>query len=400
MNSPLVFVFLVGLACSLELLRVAEPVKGQYIVLFKSNISSVDRNAHIAAIALNSTILYEYDFPGFQGYAAEMDLERLTTTLKSPLVKSVEENGMVYASDELENIETLACEDQEGAVWGLVRSAEEDLVITGSYKYLKDIGNGVTAYIIDTGIYIEHNDFEGRATWGNNFVDNSNSDGNGHGTHVAGTIGSKTYGLAKGANLVAVKVLNAGGSGTTAGVIAGIDWVAQQSIKNSKGKKEGAAKSVANMSLGGGKSTSLNSATNACVAAGVVMAVASGNDYSDACNYSPASSENAITTSASDNTDSMAYFSNWGSCVDVFGPGVGITSTWKGSPNAINTISGTSMASPHIAGVAAKLMYENPSFTQQKIKEDLVATANQNKLSGVRGSPNKLVYHGCIDRTV
>jgi len=394
MNGLLAYVFLIGFSCSLEVLRVAEPIKGQYIVVFKSNISSVDRNAHIAAIGVNSTILYKYDFPGFQGYAAEMDLERLSITLKSPFVKIVEENGMVYASDELENIEPLACNDQEGAVWGLVRSAEIDLQITGSYLYENKIGDGVDAYIIDTGIYTGHNDFEGRAKWGANFVDGSDGDGNGHGTHVAGTIGSKTYGLAKGATLIAVKVLNAAGSGSYAGVIAGIEYVAQQSIKNSKRGKAG-AKSVANMSLGGGKSSSVNAATNACVEAGVVMAVASGNDNADACNYSPASSENAITTSASDNTDSRASFSNWGSCVDVFGPGVGITSTWQGSPNAINTISGTSMASPHIAGVAAKLIWQNPTYSQTKIKEELLATSNSNKLSGTKGSPNKLVYHGC-----
>jgi len=231
---------------------------------------------------------------------------------------------------------------------------------------------------------------------GYNAVDSDNTDGNGHGTHVAGTIGSKTYGLAKGATLIAVKVLNAGGSGSTAGVIAGINFVANDAISGNK-KKEG-ARATANMSLGGGKSTSMNAATNACVQNNVVMAVASGNDYNDACNYSPASAEEAISVSASDNTDSMAYFSNWGSCVDVFGPGLSITSTWINNPNADNTISGTSMASPHVAGVATKLIWENPSFNAEKIKEDLLATSSINKLSGVRGSPNKLVYHGCISR--
>jgi len=380
------FCFL-GSTSALELLEVAEPITNQYIIQFKADVSKALRNEHISDMNSSSIILYAYDFPGFYGYAAEMGEKELAMALSSPHVLHVEQNGIMRAS----------CIEQDGATWGLVRTAEEDLVITGEYKYEDGLGDGVDAYIIDTGIYLQHNDFGGRARWGTNQVDNDNTDGNGHGTHVAGTVGAMTYGLAKKCNLVAVKVLNAGGSGTTAGVIAGVNWVINDVNKKYGSKKRKLAKAVANMSLGGGRSTTLNNAVDAAVEAEVIMAVAAGNDYASACNYSPASAELAISTGASDNTDSMAYFSNYGSCVDVFAPGVSITSTWSNGPSSINTISGTSMAAPHIAGIAAKLITEHPGYDADKIKDELLAIASEGKLSGVRDSPNLLSYHGCFD---
>lgn len=390
------FTFLLGVASGLELLKVAEPIANQYIVLFKKNVSESVRQSHIASV--NASILHTYDFPGFAGYAAEMKSSLLPSILASPLVKSVEQNGVMRISDA--PLAPMACIEQEGATWGLVRSAEEDLKITGEYKYKDGIGQGVAGYVIDTGIYIGHNDFGGRAVWGANFVDSDDTDGNGHGTHVAGTMAGTTYGLAKTGVLKAVKVLSAGGSGSTAGVIAGVNWVVTDAIamfNKAVDKVKAAAKGVANMSLGGGKSTSLDNAVNAAVDNEVIFAVAAGNDYNDACNYSPAAAALAITTGASDNTDTMAYFSNWGSCVDVFGPGVSITSAWIGGRSSINTISGTSMAAPHIAGVAMKLMTEHPTFDADKIKAQLIDIASDNKLSSVRGSPNKLAYQGCFD---
>jgi len=383
------FLFFVGflsITSALYLLEVDEPVPDRYIVVFQDNITKSVRNEHIGGV-VNASILYEYDFPGFYGYAAEMGETGLKSALSSPLVKYVEQDGVVRASD---------CYTQEGATWGLQRTAEENLVLTGEYKYEENFqGQNVRAYVIDTGIYLTHNDFGGRAVWGTNTIDNSDSDGNGHGTHVAGTIGSSTYGLAKQATLVAVKVLNSGGSGTTASVIAGINWVVDDVAKY--GKKKRQAKGVGNMSLGGGRSTSMNDATDKAVEAEVLMAVAAGNDYGDACNYSPASAELATSVGASDNTDSMAYFSNFGLCVDLFGPGLGITSTWNGGPNSDNTLSGTSMAAPHVAGIAVKLMSQYPDYDAEKLKDEILGIATEGKLSGVRTSPNLLTYHGCLN---
>lgn len=380
----------VGLAFSLKIQEVAEPVANRYIVQFKKNISQALRAEHIAAIDVNATILHEYDFGNFQGYAAEMGDTGLELALNSPHVAIVEQDGIVRAS---------ACNTQTGSTWGLVRTSQTDLNINGNYFYENTLtGVGIKAYIIDTGIYTQHSDFGGRAIWGTNTVDNSDSDGNGHGTHVAGTVGGSKWGLAKGVTLVAVKVLNAGGSGTTAGVIAGVNWVVND-VNNDKRKygKKAPAKGVGNMSLGGGRSTTMNNAVNAAVEAEVVMAVAAGNDYNNACNYSPASAELAIGTGASDNSDSMAYFSNYGTCVDIFAPGVSITSAWIGGTNSDNTISGTSMAAPHIAGIAVKLMAQHPDYDADKIKGEMLSIATPNKLSGIgSGSPNQLAYHYCL----
>lgn len=385
------------LSNALELSKVSEPIENEYIVQFNNNVSLAHRQGHMDLIATTSEIFKRYDFPGFSGYAATInDTRTLQTILDSPIVQLVEQNGEVHLYDTREGPNN--CVTQTSATWGLVRTSIEDLRLTGEYTYLDGIGEGVTGYILDTGVYIDHNDFEGRAKWGYNAMgDGRNSDYNGHGTHVAGTMCGKLYGLSKASECKAVKVLSDSGSGSFAGIIDGINWVVNDAITNIKRANKAAAKGVANMSLGGGKSTSLNNAVNAAVDAEVIMAVAAGNSYADACNYSPASAENSISVGATSNTDSMATFSNWGSCVDIFGPGVSITSAWINGVNSDNTISGTSMASPHIAGVAMKLMYDNPDYDADKIKDEMLATASSGKISGVRGSPNKLVYHGCLD---
>jgi subtilisin family serine protease len=262
---------------------------------------------------------------------------------------------------------------------------------------LDGAGAGVMTYVIDTGIYCAHNDFGNRCVWGANFVDSDDSDGNGHGTHVAGTMVGKLYGVAKKAQVKAVKVLNAGGSGSYAGILAGIDWVVTDAIAMAKAAGRRVARAVGNMSLGGGISTALNNAVNAAHDDNVLFAVAAGNDYGNACNYSPASAAKAATTGSSTNSDSMSTFSNWGSCVDIFAPGTSITSAWINGPNSDNTISGTSMASPHVAGVLAKLMWQHPDFDSDKIIAEMLDIATTNKLSGVRGSVNKLAYHGCFN---
>jgi subtilisin family serine protease len=272
------------------------------------------------------------------------------------------------------------------------------LNIDGKYMYptIAD-GTGVTVYVIDTGILTTHNEFNTggvvRAKWGFNAVDKIDTDEHGHGTHCAGTIAGTTYGMAKGARLVAVKVLNKQGSGSTAGVIQGIDWT-------SSAAKSDASASVASMSLGGGKSTAMNSAIDA--ASGdptqvVIFSVAAGNDNKDAINVSPASASLAICVAASDNTDKKATFSNWGRTVALYGPGVSITSSWIGSNTATNTISGTSMACPHVSGQIAKFMQLQPRAQPAEVKGFLSSVATDGIITGgaTGGTPNKLLFADC-----
>lgn len=302
---------------------------------------------------------------------------------------------------------------QKQAPWGLARVSHRDTLGFGTfnkYLYTEDGGEGVDAYVIDTGTNTEHVDFEGRAHWGATIPDgDADEDGNGHGTHCSGTIGGKKYGVAKKANIYAVKVLRSNGSGSMADVVKGVEFAAEshqsqvEAVKN--GKRKGFKGSVANMSLGGGKTSALDAAVNAAVKAGVHFAVAAGNDNADACKYSPAAAELPLTVGASDLNDDRAYFSNYGKCTDIFGPGVSIQSTWIGSPYAINTISGTSMASPHLAGLLAYYLSLAPAgdsefavspITPKELKKTLVSVATQGALNGLPDSdtPNLLAWNG------
>jgi len=270
------------------------------------------------------------------------------------------------------------------------------------YPYTSTAGTGTDSYIVDTGILITPSDFGGRAIWGANYVDTQNTDCNGHGTHVAGTTGGTLYGVAKKTTLIAVKVLGCDGSGTNAGVINGINYVATSYASRKK-------PSVANMSLGGSKSTALNSAVAAVVRAGVSFAVAAGNDNNDACNTSPASEPTAICVGATSTAtsgmtmkDVRSTFSNFGKCVDVFAPGTLITSDWIGSNTAVRTISGTSMASPHVAGAVALLLGDNPQWTPDQITTAILGGSTPNLIDLLCGtstvcqqSPNKLLHTSC-----
>lgn len=290
------------------------------------------------------------------------------------------------------------------APWGLARISHRESLSFGSfnkYVYSADGGDGVDVYVIDTGTNIEHVDFEGRASWGKTIpLNDADEDGNGHGTHCSGTVAGKKYGVAKKANVIAVKVLRSNGSGTMSDVVKGVEFAAEQhalqvaAAKSGKGKK-GFKGSAANMSLGGGKSPTLDLAVNAAVDAGIHFAVAAGNDNADSCNYSPAAADKAVTVGASTLTDERAYFSNFGKCNDIFAPGLNIRSTWIGNKYAVNTISGTSMASPHIAGLLAYYLSLQPAkdsayavaeITPKKLKDALIAVGTKGALSDVPGS--------------
>jgi len=273
--------------------------------------------------------------------------------------------------------------------------------LDGFYSAPTTGGRGVVAYIIDTGVYIEHQDFAGRARFGFKATPSwSDTDRNGHGTHVASTVGGKDYGVARHSELVGVKVLGDNGSGTTAGVIAGVDYSIANS--NSHGRP-----SVINMSLGGGYSAALNGAVDAAVDNNIVTVVAAGNSNADACNASPASADEVVSVGSTDvgvsETDVRSYFSNFGPCVDVFAPGSDITAAWIGTPTAIRTISGTSMASPHVCGVAALMRSETPGSTARQIQNSLISSSTANEIdlqcpgSGTcNQSPNLMVWNGCL----
>ncbi|KAL7419997.1 proteinase B [Cryptotrichosporon argae] len=370
-----------------------EHIDDAYIVVFKKGINRDQIALHLADVEgwhgtdpLNSfTSDGEVDFGGINhvyapstskfnyfGYAGKFSQSTLDAIRASPDVAYVEHDQVIRTYDVPAGVdEPLAASGMStelGAPWGLARiSHREPLHLSTFQKYLYDShgGEGVTAYVIDTGINVDHVEFEGRARWGKTIPKNDvDKDGNGHGTHCAGTIASRKYGVAKAAEVVAVKVLGSNGSGTMSDVVAGVVWAGEQAAEaEAKAAKELAATgktkhkgSVANMSLGGGKAQTLDDAVDAAVEAGLHFAVAAGNDNKDACSYSPAASKRAITVGASTLGDSRAYFSNHGKCVDVFAPGLNILSTWNSGNSSTNTISGTSMASPHIAGLLAYLL--------------------------------------------
>ncbi|MBQ1000706.1 S8 family peptidase [Streptomyces nigra] len=308
------------------------------------------------------------------GYSATLSAGEAKRLAADPAVASVEQNQTVRLADTT----------QSNAPWGLDRIDQSALPLSGTYTYPDSAGSGVTAYVIDTGVRITHQQISGRASYGYDAVDGDTtaSDGNGHGTHVATTIAGSTYGVAKKAKVVAVRVLDNNGSGTTAGVIAGIDWV----TANHSGP------SVANLSLGGGASTALDTAVRNSISSGVTYAVAAGNSSANASSYSPARVTQAITVGATTSTDARAGYSNYGSVLDLFAPGSSITAGWHTSDTATNTISGTSMATPHVAGAAAVYLAGHTSATPAAVASALTSGATTNVVTSPgSGSPNRLL---------
>jgi cerevisin len=343
---------------------------------------------------------HTYNLPGgIMGYSGAFDETVLNEIRKHPDVAYVEKDQVVYA------LEDPVVE--HSAPWGLARISHQKRLNFGNFnKYIHQAsgGEGVDVYVIDTGTNTEHVDFEGRAHWGKTVpAGDADEDGNGHGTHCSGTIGGKKYGVAKKANIYAVKVLRSNGSGTMSDVVKGVEFAAKAHIAKATKKDPNFKGSAANMSLGGGKSPSLDMAVNAAVEVGLNFAVAAGNDNADACNYSPAAAEKAVTVGASTISDARAYFSNYGKCTDIFAPGLNIESTWIGSKYAINTISGTSMASPHVAGLLAYFLSLQPKsdsgyFSELKpaqLKKNMIAIGSQGVLSDIpEDTPNLLIYNG------
>ncbi|RSM49281.1 serine protease [Actinoplanes sp. ATCC 53533] len=354
----------------------AEVVPDSYVVVLKSG-----KVARAVAAEHDASVLHTYT-KVFNGFAATMSARQARQVAADPDVAFVQPNMVHRSSDTQTNPPS----------YGLDRIDQRNRPLNQAYTYNTNAAN-VHAYIIDTGIRTTHQDFGGRAVSGFDAVDGGAADDcNGHGTHVAGTVGGSAHGVAKGVQLVAVRVLNCEGSGTTAQVVAGIDWVTANAVEPA----------VANMSLGGGADTALDNAVRASIASGVSYAIAAGNGLFglfalDACTQSPARVSTAITVSATNSSDAKPSWANRGTCVDVFAPGISITSTWATGDTATNTISGTSMAAPHVAGAAALYLATHPGDTPAQVHSAMISNATTGVVTSPgSGSPNRLLYTGAF----
>ena len=351
----------------------SQRIPNRYIVVLRNDARDVPGLARGLAAAHGGSVGHVYE-AALKGFSITLGSDAAAEAIaRNPNVAFVEPDQQMTASIV-----------QSGATWGLDRIDQRLLPLSTTFTYTATASN-VTAYIIDTGILPTHTQFGTRASTGYDAITPTapKADCNGHGTHVAGTVGGSTYGVAKSVALVGVRVLDCNGSGSNAGVIAGVNWVAANAKKPA----------VANMSLGGGASTALDAAVNGAINAGVTFVVAAGNSNRNACNYSPARVANAITVGATTSTDARASYSNFGSCLDIFAPGSSITSAWYTSTTALSTISGTSMASPHVAGVAALYLATNTAATPATVRNALVNNATTNRVTSAGSqSPNRLLF--------
>jgi subtilisin family serine protease len=347
----------------------ANGIDGEYIVVLNEGANP----RSVAAIAgVEPAFVYT---AALNGFSASLNQGQLTALRHNPNVAYIEQ-------DQIASIEAT----QSPVTWGLDRIDQRNLPLSNSYTYNTTATN-VTAYIIDTGIRPTHSQFGTRAASVFNSAGGSNDDCNGHGTHVAGTVGGSTHGVAKGVRLRGVKVLSCSGSGSFSGIIAGVDYVRLNATKPA----------VANMSLGGGYSSSLNTAVNNLANSGVFVAVASGNSGANACNYSPASASNVTSVNASSSTDARASWSNYGSCTHLYAPGVSITSAWHSSNTATNTISGTSMASPHVAGVGALYLAGSTGASNTTVRSWIINNATTGVITGnPSGTANRLLFKSTL----
>ncbi|GAA1476196.1 hypothetical protein GCM10009623_06420 [Nocardioides aestuarii] len=353
----------------------ASAIDGSYIVVMEGRASkSEGRAAASDARDLGARKVQRFT-SAIEGFSAKLSDRAVEELRANPDVAFIE-------ADQRVSIDAT----QSPATWGLDRIDQRNLPLDNAYTYTPT-GQGVTAYIVDTGVLGTHNELSGRVASGYTAINDGRgtTDCNGHGTHVAGTVGGSTYGVAKQVTIKPVRVLDCSGSGSTSGVIAGVDWVTSNHAAGSP--------AVANMSLGGGVSTALDTAVNNSIADGVTYAVAAGNENTNACNGSPSRVASAITVGSTTNTDARSSFSNYGSCLDLFAPGSNITSAWYTSNTATNTISGTSMATPHVAGVAALYLQGAPSASPATVANAITSTASTGVVSGAQtGSPNRLLY--------
>ncbi|AEO64762.1 723d53f3-797b-4834-a073-0cbefc9ad28a [Thermothielavioides terrestris] len=375
------------LAAPVILPRASQLIPGHYIVKLKDGAS--ESSLQNAISHLNSApTKHVYRAGSFKGFAAPLSPQVLASLRKLPEVEFIEQDAVVTINSVV---------TQNNVPWGLARISHRQVNAT-TYLYDSSAGTGTCAYIIDTGIQVNHTQFEGRATFLANFIDSTDTDLNGHGTHVAGTTGSAAYGVAKQTRLFGVKVLDASGSGSLSSVIAGIDFVASDSA-NRTAAGQCANGSVANMSLGSGRSSTVNAAVASAVAKGVFFAVAAGNSDDDAAFYSPASEPTACTVGATDSSDARAWFSNYGSVVDVFAPGVDVLSSWIGaSGTETNTISGTSMATPHITGLGAYLLGLLGRTTPAQLCQHIKDIATLGTITDLPdGTINAIAYNGISD---
>lgn len=351
------------------------PIPDEYIVVFDdSEVDPVGRARALVA-QQQGELKHTYQH-ALKGFSARMSPQAAAALARAPGIKRVEADVAMHATETVVPIS-----------WGLDRIDQTALPLNSSFTF-NSSGSGVRVYIVDTGIRTSHAEFGGRAISGYTAISDGNgsNDCNGHGTHVAGTVGGSTAGVARSAQLVAVRVLDCSGSGSSSGVIAGIDYVTSQKNANRS------IPMVANLSLGGGANQSLDDAVAKSVAAGVVFAVAGGNSATDACTQSPARAASALTVGATESNDARAGYSNYGSCLDIFAPGSGITSAWHTADDAFAGLSGTSMASPHVAGVAAVILGDYPTSTPEQVRATLLSASATGVVSDAgAGSSNALL---------
>jgi subtilisin family serine protease len=354
----------------------ANAVKDSYIVEFNDGAvrsQSVQSLAGSLASKHHATVkaTYQHAVHGFAASMSEADARKLAA---DPAVLRVQQDAVVSVKSAQFNPPS----------WGLDRIDQRNQPMFNSYTY-PNVASNVRAYVIDTGIRTTHQDFGGRATWGANFVDGNNSDCDGHGTHVAGTIGGSLVGVAKGVSLTAVKVLDCLGSGLVSGIVSGVDWVTNDHVSGP---------AVANLSLGvQGSEPTLENAIRNSIADGITYTIASGNSNTSACDFSPARVGEAITVNATDRSDARASFSNFGPCSDIFAPGTDILSTWNNADNGAATDSGTSMSAPHVAGAAALVLSANPTLTPQQVADSLYNSSAPGMVQNAgSGTPNRMLF--------